>query len=159
MAYSKPSQPMCYSGFQMRATNQPSFTAEAQRAAEATQRGRRRLCVASAALCASAVNEGSTPKKTRKGCTHLKTAVRAQQQLFHTQNVLNKFTILQIDGNALALIAQLQKQIRARKRHADFLIAAQTLAGRHILVTRNTKDFVDIIPGQQLQNWIDERVG
>jgi predicted nucleic acid-binding protein len=152
MAYSKPSQPMCYSGFQMRATNQPSFTAEAQRAAEATQS----LLLP---LCASAVNEGSTPKKTRKGCTHLKTAVRAQQQLFHTQNVLNKFTILQIDGNALALIAQLQKQIRARKRHADFLIAAQTLAGRHILVTRNTKDFVDIIPGQQLQNWIDERVG
>ena len=27
-----------------------------------------------------------------------------------------------------------------------------------ILVTRNTTDFRDLLPAQQLQNWIDEKI-
>lgn len=83
--------------------------------------------------------------------------LRAQQQLLFTQSVLGKFGILQLDDKAITLADQLKRQIKTRKRYADFLIAAQTLAGRHILVTRNTTDFQGLIPSQQLQNWIDSR--
>jgi len=38
------------------------------------------------------------------------------------------------------------------------LIAAQTIAGRHILITRNMDDFRDLLSAQQLQNWIDEKI-
>jgi hypothetical protein len=30
------------------------------------------------------------------------------------------------------------------------------IAGNHIVVTRNQKDFVDLLPKHQLQNWIDD---
>lgn len=54
---------------------------------------------------------------------------------------------------------QLKQRIKKHKRHADLIIAAQTLAGRHILVTRNTADFRELLPASQWQNWIDDRLG
>lgn len=82
----------------------------------------------------------------------------AQQQLLATQGMLARFAILHLDTKAITLAEQFKQQIKTRKRYADFLLAAQTLAGQHILVTRNTKDFQDLIPHHQLQNWIDERL-
>lgn len=82
----------------------------------------------------------------------------AQQQLLATQGMLARFDILHLDVRAITLAEQLKQQIKTRKRYADFLLAAQALAGQHSLVTRNTKDFQDLVPHQQLQNWIDERL-
>jgi predicted nucleic acid-binding protein len=36
------------------------------------------------------------------------------------------------------------------------MIAAIAIAGHHIVITRNQKDFTDLLPKQQLQNWIDD---
>ena len=56
------------------------------------------------------------------------------------------------------MATQLIERFKTRKRYADVLIAAQTIAGRHLLITRNTDDFRDLLPAQQLQNWIDEKI-
>jgi predicted nucleic acid-binding protein len=35
------------------------------------------------------------------------------------------------------------------------MIAAMAKAGRHVVVTRNQKDFENLLPQNQLANWID----
>jgi predicted nucleic acid-binding protein len=66
---------------------------------------------------------------------------------------------LDFDEAAITVAEQLKTQIKSRKRHADLIIAAQAIAGHHILVTRNTSDFQDMMPAAMLQNWIDDRIG
>jgi predicted nucleic acid-binding protein len=84
--------------------------------------------------------------------------IRAQQHFQKTQRVLSKFQILYFDEKSLGLVSQLTERFKTRKRYADVLIAAQALASRCILVTRNTADFRDFLPPQQLQNWVDEPI-
>lgn len=83
---------------------------------------------------------------------------RTQELFRQTQTLVNKFQILYFDQQALALAARLKEQVKTRKRYADVLIAAQTIAGGHVLVTRNTDDFRDLLPVAQLQNWIDDEI-
>ena len=83
---------------------------------------------------------------------------RAQQFFRQTQEVLNRFELLYFDEQSLAVAAQLTARCKTRKRYADVLLAAQTIAGHHILVTRNTADFRDLLPALQLQNWVDEKI-
>lgn len=83
----------------------------------------------------------------------------AQQYLKATQNLLSDFGILDLDEAAVAAAERLKRQIKTRKRYADIVIAAQAIAGRHIVVTRNVADFQDILPSAQLQNWVDHRMG
>jgi predicted nucleic acid-binding protein len=83
---------------------------------------------------------------------------RAQAAWQQTQTLLRRFHILYFDEQSLAIAGQLKAQTRTRKRYADVLIAAQAIAGHHILVTRNTANFRDLLPAQQLQNWIDEEI-
>jgi len=47
------------------------------------------------------------------------------------------------------------KKFKSKKRYADMMIAAMALAGNHVVVTRNTKHFTDLLPPGQLANWID----
>lgn len=83
---------------------------------------------------------------------------RAQDLWQQTQALLRRFHLLYFDERSLALVGRLQEQTRTRKRYADVLIAAQVIAGYHILVTRNTEDFQDLLPAQQLRNWIDDAI-
>lgn len=84
--------------------------------------------------------------------------IRTQELFRETQTLLSKFEILYFDQQALAVAARFKEQFKTRKRYADVLIAAQTVAGRHVLVTRNTDDFRDLLPPTQLQNWIDDEM-
>lgn len=87
------------------------------------------------------------------------TQIARIQELFQqTQTLLSKFQVLYFDQQSLAVAARFKEQFKTRKRYADVLIAAQALAGHHILITRNTDDFRDLLPPTQLQNWIDEEL-
>jgi predicted nucleic acid-binding protein len=83
---------------------------------------------------------------------------RAQQFFQLALEVLREFDLLYFDDQALAIATQLIARSKTKKRYANVLIAAQASAGNHILVTRNTADFRDLLPAQQLQNWIDEKI-
>lgn len=83
----------------------------------------------------------------------------AQQHFSITLELLTNFAVLPLDAAAIAQAEQFKQRIKKHKRHADLVIAAQAPAGRHILVTRNTQDFRDLLPAHQLQNWIDDRFG
>jgi predicted nucleic acid-binding protein len=83
---------------------------------------------------------------------------RTQELFRQTQILLSRFQILYFDEKSLAVAANLKEQVKTRKRYADVLIAAQALAGHHVLVTRNTEDFRDILSFGQLQNWIDDEI-
>ena len=66
------------------------------------------------------------------------------------------FQHISFDDASLIALQQLLKQHQSRKRYADVMIAALAKAGQHVVVTRNTKDFADLLPKVQLQNWIDD---
>ena len=66
------------------------------------------------------------------------------------------FQILPFDQQSATVMANLKKQHRAHKLHADLMIAAVAIAGKHIVVTRNVKHFIGLLPQDQIQNWIDE---
>jgi predicted nucleic acid-binding protein len=83
---------------------------------------------------------------------------RAQQFFQLALEVLREFDLLYFDDQSLVVAAQIKARFKTKKRYADVLIAAQASAGHHILVTRNTADFRDLLPAQQLQNWIDEKI-
>ena len=83
---------------------------------------------------------------------------RTQELFRQTQTLLSRFQILYFDEKSLATVERLKNQIKTRKRYADVLIAAQAIAGRYVLVTRNSEDFRDLLSPSQLQNWIDHDI-
>jgi len=78
----------------------------------------------------------------------------AQQRLVETERDLEKFILLRVDAPVAAEFERLRQNKKLKIGRADLLIAAITLAGRAILVTRNQKDFGKV-PGLQLENWVD----
>ena len=82
-------------------------------------------------------------------------AALAHERLLQTQQLLARFQIIWFDGSSGEVMERLGQQHRRSKRHADMMIAATVLAGRHVLVTRNQRDFADLLPKPQLVNWID----
>lgn len=79
----------------------------------------------------------------------------AHDQLWQSYVLITKFQVLLFDDAAKAELSKLLKKFKSKKRYADMMIAAMALAGNHIVVTRNTKHFADLLPSAQLANWID----
>ena len=90
-------------------------------------------------------------------------AIFPYQKLIETHEMLRRFTVLPFDDGSVSRFLLLRQELKRRKkrikkRHADMMIAAMTLSYDYILVTRNEKDFADLLPSQQIENWIDNRV-
>jgi predicted nucleic acid-binding protein len=83
----------------------------------------------------------------------------AHRRLLETLQMLAQFRVVVFDQSCAEVMARWRQQQRRRKRYADLMIAAIAMAGRHILVTRNQTDFVDLLPPAQLANWIDDPPG
>ena len=80
----------------------------------------------------------------------------AHQLLSETRQLLQSFQVIVFDQACALALAQLQKQHRRHKRYTDLMIAAMALAGDHVVVTRNTRHFADVLPTARLTNWIDD---
>ena len=80
----------------------------------------------------------------------------AHRRLIETQEMLSRFNVVVFDESCAEAMERLRRKYRRRKRYADLMIAAMVEAGRHVLVTRNQADFIDLLPKAQLVNWIDD---
>ncbi len=88
-------------------------------------------------------------------------AIFPYQKLVETHEVLRLFTVTPFDKGSANRLLWLRQDMKRRKksikkRHADMMIAAMTLSYEFILITRNEKDFADLLPAHQVENWIDE---
>ena len=82
--------------------------------------------------------------------------VVAHQQLRQTQLLIAQFNILLFGERDAEVLKRIQKKFKSKKRYVDLMIAAMAIAENHIVVTRNTKHFKDVLPPRQLANWIDD---
>jgi predicted nucleic acid-binding protein len=83
----------------------------------------------------------------------------AHARLQETMRVLSQFQIVVFDQACAEVMDRLRQRYRRRKRYADLMIAAMAIAGGHVVVTRNTADFVDALSPDQIVNWIDDPPG
>lgn len=83
----------------------------------------------------------------------------AHQRLVETMQMLSHFHTIVFDQSCAEALERLRRQHRRHKRYADLMIAAMATAGRHIVVTRNQADFVDVLLPAQLVNWLDDLPG
>jgi len=60
--------------------------------------------------------------------------------------MLSRFHVVVFDESCAEVMERLRRKHKRRKRYADLMIAATAEAGRHIVVTRNQTDFVDLLP-------------
>lgn len=79
------------------------------------------------------------------------------QKLVETHEVLRLFTVTPFDKGSANRLLWLRQDMKRRKksikkRHADMMIAAMTLSYEFILITRNEKDFADLLPAHQVEN-------
>lgn len=72
--------------------------------------------------------------------------VAAHRRLWQTQQLIARFRQLFIQAKDASVFKNLLSRIKSKKRYADMMIAAMALAGHHIVVTRNTKHFTDLLP-------------
>lgn len=82
--------------------------------------------------------------------------VWAHSEFLKTHQLMTKFRLLLFGEVAREEFKKILKNVKSKKRYADMMIAAMALAGDHVIVTRNTKHFKDVLPPDQLANWIDE---
>ncbi|MCP4350941.1 MAG: type II toxin-antitoxin system VapC family toxin [Desulfobacterales bacterium] len=81
----------------------------------------------------------------------------AHRLLAETQERLNMFNVVVFDDKCVRELKKLKQKHKRHKRYADMMIAAMALSERHIVVTRNQKDYKDLLPKNQLVNWIDQK--
>lgn len=84
-------------------------------------------------------------------------APQAHQHLLDAMAMLQTFDIAPFDEECTQIVLEIQKRSSTRKRYADVMIAAIAIARSKILVTRNQRHFVDLLPSNQIVNWIDDR--
>ena len=83
-------------------------------------------------------------------------AILPHIKLFETHGLLSQFKVIPFDENAAEELSHLQRRVKCRKkRHADMMIAAMTLSNHFVLITRNERDFTDLLLTRQMENWID----
>ena len=82
--------------------------------------------------------------------------LREQERLLTAQQFLSIYQTIYVNEQAVAVLTALRNSVSTRKRYADVVIAAIALAGGDIVVTRNVDDFRDLLPTDQIQNWIDQ---
>lgn len=82
-------------------------------------------------------------------------APQAHQLLIETIDWLQKFRVIPFDQQCAKVMTEMQQRLKTKKRYADVMIAATATAKQMIVVTRNEKDFVDLLPAKQIINWID----
>lgn len=82
-------------------------------------------------------------------------AALAHSLLVETQKYLTQFNQLLFDEKCAKALEALKQQHKAHKKYPDLMIAAMATVGKHIVVTRNLKDFENLLPPTQLANWID----
>ena len=82
-------------------------------------------------------------------------ALLASQRLIATYDLLRQFKMQPFNEKAVKELTNLKRLKKSKRRYADMMIAAMAIAGRHIVVTRNTRHFKDLLPARQLVNWID----
>lgn len=75
--------------------------------------------------------------------------------LMKTQKFLNQFNVSVFDDNCAESLIKLRQQHKTHKKYPDMMITAMAQAGKHIVVTRNQKDFEIFLPRNQIVNWID----
>jgi predicted nucleic acid-binding protein len=80
----------------------------------------------------------------------------AHQLLLQTQELLRQFNIVTFDQPSAEIMLRLHQKLKSHKRYADVMIAAMAIAGNHVLVTRNTQHFTDLLPRRQLVNWLEK---
>jgi predicted nucleic acid-binding protein len=68
---------------------------------------------------------------------------------------LNQFNVVLFNDECAKVLEELKRHHKAHKKYADMMIAAMAKVGKHIVVTRNLKDFYGLLPPNQLANWID----
>src|SRR3990172_12467542 len=81
----------------------------------------------------------------------------AHELLLKTWRFLDRFNVIVFDRECGKALEDLQQLHKAHKRYADLMIAAIVLAGKHVLVTRNEKDFATLLSKSQIANWVDEK--
>ncbi len=83
-------------------------------------------------------------------------AIFPHKKLHETHDLMSQFRVVPFDEEAAEELSRLQKKVkRQKKRHADMMIAAMTLSNHFVLVTRNERDFADLLLTQHIENWID----
>lgn len=82
-------------------------------------------------------------------------AILAHQLLVETYNTLQNFETVIFNSECAEIMESLQHKKSTKKRYVDCMIAATVICGEHILITRNQKHFRDLLPNNQIENWID----
>lgn len=80
---------------------------------------------------------------------------KAAERFRQAKDLLSDFIVAGLDDASIEHFGRLRTQKSLKKMgRADMLIACIALARNAKLVTRNTKDFLDVV-GLRLENWVD----
>ncbi len=78
-----------------------------------------------------------------------------QTRWLETEAVIRFFRTIYLTDAGVTHWERMAQRVQLKKRHNDAIVAATALAHNAVVVTRNTKDFRDLLPADKLENWID----